>query len=116
MCLVGQIIGIIGHTEDKQTATTISIVGVVNLLQLNKNYLTKYNGEGGKYNNKTISQTVGGTVEEKIALQLRLDKDIHERMKRIAKRERRSLNAQIEYVLQEYAENYEREHGDSQKR
>ena len=47
----------------------------------------------------------------KVALQLRLDEDIHSGMKRIAERERRSLNAQIEYVLEEYIERYTKERG-----
>ena len=45
----------------------------------------------------------------KIALQLRLDENIHGAMKRIAEKERRSLNAQIEYTLAEYIERYDKE-------
>ena len=34
----------------------------------------------------------------KIAFQLRLDEDTHRRIKAIAEKEMRSLNAQIEYI------------------
>ena len=52
----------------------------------------------------------------KIALQLRIDEDIHGKMKLIAERERRSLNAQIEYVLEEYIERYTNERGLPEKK
>ena len=47
----------------------------------------------------------------KIAFQLRLDEDTHRRIKAIAEKEMRSLNAQIEYMLLEGIERYEKAHG-----
>lgn len=42
---------------------------------------------------------------------LRLDIELLERITAIAKRERRSLNSQIEYAVSEFVERYEQEHG-----
>ena len=42
---------------------------------------------------------------------LRLDIELLERITAIAQRERRSLNSQIEYVIAEFVERYEQEHG-----
>ena len=47
----------------------------------------------------------------KIALQLRLDEAAHRKVKVIAEREMRSLNAQIEYFIAKGIERYERENG-----
>ncbi len=47
----------------------------------------------------------------KIAMQLRLDEAAHGKVKLIAEREMRSLNAQIEYFIAKGIERYERENG-----
>lgn len=47
----------------------------------------------------------------KVSLQLRLPDEIHKKVKKISDKERRSLNAQIEYFIIKEIENYEREHG-----
>lgn len=47
----------------------------------------------------------------KAAFQLRLDEDAHRKVKQIAAREFRSLNAQLEYFIVKGVEQYEREHG-----
>ena len=48
----------------------------------------------------------------KSAFQLRLDEDVHQKVKQIAKREFRSLNAQLEYFIVKGIEQYERENGE----
>lgn len=52
----------------------------------------------------------------KIAFQLRLDEDTHRRIKAIAEKEMRSLNAQIEYMLLESIDRYEKAHGALEER
>ncbi len=46
----------------------------------------------------------------KAAFQLRLDEDAHKKVKAIAEREFRSLNAQIEYFVCRGIAEYEKEH------
>lgn len=48
----------------------------------------------------------------KAAFQLRLDEDAHRKVKQIAAREFRSLNAQLEYFIVKGIEQYEEEHGE----
>lgn len=48
----------------------------------------------------------------KSAFQLRLDEDVHQKVKQIAKREFRSLNAQLEYFIVKGIEQYERDNGE----
>lgn len=48
---------------------------------------------------------------DKIQTGLRLDADILSKVKVIAKRNKRSLNSQIEFVVQEYVREYEKENG-----
>ncbi len=47
----------------------------------------------------------------KIALQLRLEENAHSKLKKIAEKELRSLNSQLEYFIIHGIEKYEREHG-----
>lgn len=47
----------------------------------------------------------------KAVFQLRLDEDTHKKVKVIAEREFRSLNAQIEYFVCRGIAEYEKEHG-----
>ncbi len=47
----------------------------------------------------------------KIALQLRLDEKVHSKLKIIAEKELRSLNAQLEYFIKLGVESYEKEYG-----
>ncbi len=47
----------------------------------------------------------------KIALQLRLDEKAHSKLKIIAEKELRSLNAQLEYFIKLGIESYEKENG-----
>ncbi len=51
-------------------------------------------------------------VVSKTAFQLRLDEQAHQKVKQIAEREFRSLNAQLEYFIVRGIEQYEREHGE----
>ena len=48
----------------------------------------------------------------KTVTQTRLDEDTHLKAKYIAEIERRSLNAQMEYAIEQYIKNYERENGE----
>ena len=48
---------------------------------------------------------------DKIQTGLRLDADILGKVKAIAKRNKRSLNSQIEFVVQEYVHEYEQKNG-----
>jgi len=48
----------------------------------------------------------------KIATQIRLDEDIHLKIKYIADMERRSLNAQMLYALEQCIRVFERENGE----
>jgi len=48
---------------------------------------------------------------DKIQTGLRLQQPVLEKITFIAKKEHRSLNAQIEYIVQEYIEQYEEKHG-----
>ena len=48
----------------------------------------------------------------KAAFQLRLDEKAHQKVKQIAEREFRSLNAQLEYFIVKGIEQYERENGE----
>ena len=47
----------------------------------------------------------------KIALQIRLDEDVHKKLKVIADKELRSLNAQMEYFIIKGVENFEDQYG-----
>lgn len=47
----------------------------------------------------------------KIALQTRLDETIHQKLKFIADKELRSLNAQLEYFILQGIKEYETNHG-----
>ena len=49
--------------------------------------------------------------EAKVAFQLRLNEEAHHKVKDIAEKEFRSLNAQIEYFVYRGIWEYEREHG-----
>ena len=49
--------------------------------------------------------------DNKIALQLRLDEQTHKKVKFIASRELRSLNAQFEFFILKGIADYEKEHG-----
>ena len=55
-------------------------------------------------------------ANKKVALQLRLDEVLHTRLKAIAEKEMRSLNAEMEYLLMQGVERYEEEHGSVKKR
>ena len=48
----------------------------------------------------------------KAAFQLRLDEKAHQKVKQIAEREFRSLNAQLEYFIVKGIEQYERDNGE----
>jgi len=48
----------------------------------------------------------------KIQTGLRLEPELLEKITAIAKKERRSLNSQIEYAVLQFVEKYEREHDD----
>lgn len=48
----------------------------------------------------------------RIYSQMRLDSGLHAKLKVIAARESRSLNAQVEYYVKQGIERYEREHGE----
>jgi len=47
----------------------------------------------------------------KTASQIRLDDDLFEKIKIIAEKEYRTMNAQMEFFLQKDVEQYEKEHG-----
>mgnify|MGYP003378583506 CR=1 FL=1 len=49
--------------------------------------------------------------EKKIALQLRIDENIHKKVKEISSKELRSLNSQFEYFILKGVEEYEKENG-----
>lgn len=55
-------------------------------------------------------------ANRKVALQLRLDEVLHTRLKTIAEKEMRSLNAEMEYLLMQSVGRYEEEHGSLKKR
>lgn len=48
----------------------------------------------------------------KIALQVRLDENTHQKLKKISENELRSLNAQLEYFVIQGIKSYESSHGD----
>ncbi len=48
----------------------------------------------------------------KIPTQLRLNKDLHKRLKEIAEQEYRSLNSQMEYFIMKGIEDYEKQKKD----
>ena len=50
-------------------------------------------------------------IGKKAAFQLRIDEKAHRKLKSIAEKELRSLNAQIEYFICRGIEKYEKEHG-----
>ena len=43
---------------------------------------------------------------------LKIDEEINEILAKIAKKENRSKNKQIEYILKKFIEEYSKEHGD----
>ena len=47
----------------------------------------------------------------KIATQIRLDEETHQKLKVAAEKELRSLNSQMEYFILKGIESYEKEHG-----
>ena len=49
---------------------------------------------------------------EKISLNIRLNDDFHAKIKHIAETEYRSLNNQIEYIIQRYIKEYEKDNGE----
>ena len=54
-------------------------------------------------------------ANKKVALQLRLDEVLHTRLKDIAEKEMRSLNAEMEYLLMKGVGRYGDEHGSVKK-
>lgn len=50
-------------------------------------------------------------MKNTISYTLRIDEEIHEKMKAIAKEQMRSLNSQLEYVMKEFVKKYEKEKG-----
>lgn len=48
---------------------------------------------------------------DKVQTGLRLKEPVYEKMKVLARRQQRSFNNFMEYVIQEYIDNYESEHG-----
>lgn len=50
-------------------------------------------------------------IPNRIATQIRIDKDIYGKTKEIAKFENRNTNSQIEYFVRKGVESYEKEHG-----
>ena len=50
-------------------------------------------------------------VHDKISLNIRLNDDFHAKIKYISEVEYRSLNNQIEFILQKYIKEYERDNG-----
>lgn len=50
-------------------------------------------------------------MKNTISYTLRIDEEIHEKMKKIAKEQMRSLNSQLEYVMKEFVKSWEKEHG-----
>ena len=51
-------------------------------------------------------------VNDKISLNIRLNDDFHAKIKHISEVEYRSLNNQIEFILQKYIKEYEKENGE----
>ena len=51
-------------------------------------------------------------VSDKISLNIRLNDDFHAKIKHISEVEYRSLNNQIEFILQKYIKEYEKESGE----
>lgn len=47
----------------------------------------------------------------KVQTGLRLNESVYTKIRYLSAKEQRSLNNLIEYVLQQYVENYEKEHG-----
>lgn len=50
-------------------------------------------------------------IPNRIATQIRIDKNIYMKTKEIAKSENRNTNSQIEYFVRKGVEAYEKEHG-----
>jgi hypothetical protein len=48
---------------------------------------------------------------DKTRFTLRVDESILEKIKQIADKSHRSINAQVEYVLEKFIQDYEKEHG-----
>ena len=48
---------------------------------------------------------------DKIQTGLRLEQEILRKVKVIAKRNKRSLNSEVEFIVQEYVQEYEKENG-----
>ena len=51
-------------------------------------------------------------INDKISLNIRLNDDFHGKIKHISEVEYRSLNNQIEFILQKYIKEYERDNGE----
>jgi hypothetical protein len=51
-------------------------------------------------------------TNDKISLNIRLNEDFHSKIKFISETEYRSLNNQIEYILQKYIKEYEKDNGE----
>ena len=51
-------------------------------------------------------------TNDKISLNIRLNDDFHSKIKHISEVEYRSLNNQIEFILQKYIKEYERDNGE----
>lgn len=51
-------------------------------------------------------------MKNTISYTLRIDEEIHEKMKVVSKEQMRSLNSQLEYVMKEFIKKYEKEHGE----
>ena len=50
-------------------------------------------------------------IPNRIATQIRIDKDVYAKTREIAKSENRNTNSQIEYFVRKGVESYEKEHG-----
>lgn len=50
-------------------------------------------------------------IPNRIATQIRIDKDVYSKTKEIAKSENRNTNSQIEYFVRKGVEAYEKENG-----
>ena len=51
-------------------------------------------------------------LNDKISLNIRLNDDFHSKIKYISEVEYRSLNNQIEFILQKYIKEYEKDNGE----
>ena len=51
-------------------------------------------------------------IYDKISLNIRLNDDFHAKIKKISEMEYRSLNNQIEFIIQKYIKEYEEKNGE----